>query len=113
MWYIKILIIPLYLASSQIFHFPVANGILTGHSVTRECPQKQLYAQSAPVLIAQNNRANASGQEQSDRSSEDKESEIKQENNEPEENRENHPQKDFVPSEQIEAEKAVDFPTDI
>jgi hypothetical protein len=65
------------------------------------------------LAIVQKNQTTIPDQQQPKPSQQDKNSEGKQKTTPPEQREKKVPVKDFVPSEKIKADKAVDFPADI
>jgi len=106
MWYEIIILIPIYLLSLPLAHTQVVND-MKGHAMTI------LYAQSDSMPTVKNNGAKNPGTKESNRSRKQEKSKAKNGSTPPETIEKSAPLKDFVPSEKIEADKAVDFPADI
>jgi len=106
MWYEIIILIPIYLLSLPLVHAQVVNDT-KGHAMTI------LYAQSGPMPTVKNNGTKNPGTKESNRSRKQEKSKAKNGSTPPEPIEKSAPLKDFVPSEKIEADKAVDFPADI
>lgn len=113
MWYEIIILIPIYyLLSLPLAHAQAVNG-MKEHGMQRKTAHNVLYAQSRPMLTANNNGTKIHETEESNRSRKQEKSKAKNESAPPEQIEKSAPLKDFVPSEKIEADKAVDFPADI
>ena len=112
MWSEIIILIPIYLLSLPLAHAQVMND-MKGHGIKREIAYNVLYAQSALMPTVKNNGTKISETKESDRSRKQENSKAKNESTPPETIEKSAPLKDFVPSEKIEADKAVDFPADI
>lgn len=106
MWYEIIILIPIYLLSLPLAYAQAVND-MKGHGM------KILYAQSGSMPTVKNNGTKIPETKESDRSRKQENSKAKNESTPPETIEKSAPLKDFVPSEKIEADKAVDFPADI
>lgn len=106
MWYEIIILIPIYLLSLPLAHAQVVND-MKGHGMTI------LYAQSDSMPTVKNNGTKNPETKESNRSMKQENSKAKNGSTSPEPIEKSAPLKDFVPSEKIEADKAVDFPADI
>ena len=82
-------------------------------SLPGEHVQKHTDLQSVPVLIALKNQEDVTGKQKSGRSEKSTTETGKKKNTSPKQNKKKGTSKDFVPSEKIKADKAVDFPADI
>ena len=106
LWYEIIILIPIYLLSLPLAYAQAVND-MKGHGM------KILYAQSGSMPTVKNNGTKIPETKESDRAMEQENSKATNESTLPETIEKSAPLKDFVPSEKIEADKAVDFPADI
>ena len=111
MWYEIIILISVYLLSLPLAHAQVTND-MKGHGIKRESAHNVL-AQSASKPTAKNNETKIPEAKEFNHSVEQSKSKAKNGSTPPEPIEKSAPLKDFVPSEKIEADKAVDFPADI
>jgi len=85
-----------------------------GHSSARGVCFILPDAPQRPVLLAQADRtASPAAKESKPESKDGKSEETRQQGEPPQQKEKKPPPKDFVPSEKIDADKAVDFPADI
>jgi len=89
---------------------PLGNG---EYALQREQVHQHAQVQPAPVLIVLEGPAGTSEKKKSGRSEETSTTAEKEKTTTPQQGEKNGPLKDFVPSEKIDADKAVDFPADI
>jgi hypothetical protein len=109
-WFTATAILYLTMVSLPLLPFqPLQEGV-KGSSL-----QTYSWSSDQPVWlsIAQNNQKTIPDWKQSETSRQDKNSEGKQKTTSPQQREKKVPLKDFVPSEKIKADKAVDFPADI
>lgn len=109
-WLTATAILFLTMVSLPLLPFePLQEGVkgssLQTHSWSSDQPER--------LSIAQNNQKTIPDRKQSDTPRQDKNSEGKQKTTSPQQREKKVPLKDFVPSEKIKADKAVDFPADI
>ena len=83
------------------------------YALQREQVHRHTHVQPAPVLIVLEGPAGTTEKQQSGQSKKNATTTGKQKTTAPEQREKNVPVKDFVPSEKIRADKAVDFPADI
>jgi len=112
MWYETIILIPIFLLSLTLANAQVVND-MKGHGMERETAHNVLYAQTGSMPTEKNNGTKIPETKESNRSRKQESSKAKNESTLPEPIEKSAPLKDFVPSEKIEADKAVDFPADI
>jgi hypothetical protein len=79
----------------------------------REQVHQHTHVQPAPVLIVLEGPPDTTEKQKSGRSEKNATTTEKQKTTVPEQREKNVPVKDFVPTEKIRADKAVDFPADI
>lgn len=84
-----------------------------GYALQREQVHQHTYVQPAPVLIVLEGPAATTEKQKSGGSEKNATTTEKQKTPAPEQREKKVPAKDFVPSEKIDADKAVDFPADI
>lgn len=89
---------------------PLGNGEYALH---REQVHQHGQVQPAPLLIVLEGPAGTREKKKSGRSEETSTTTEKQKTTTPQQAEKKSPLKDFVPSEKIDADKAVDFPADI
>jgi len=83
------------------------------YALQREQVHKHTYLKPDPVLIVLKDPAGTTEKQQSGRSEKNTTTTVKQKTTSPEQRKKKVPAKNFVPSEKIKADKAVDFPADI
>jgi len=112
MWYKTLILISAFLVDIFSAHCPVVEE-MKGRGIIREAANHVLYAQPVAEPSAKDDEAKKSEKEDRDPSTERKNSNTKHKRTSPESIKKSGPLKDFVPSEKIEADQAVDFPADI
>ena len=112
MWYKTLILISIFLVNIPQAHYLVAKEI-KDIRFTMEPLDNVLYAQPAAVPSAENEGGTLSATGEADPSMERKEPNADHTKTPREPSKKSPPLKDFVPSEEIEADKAVDFPADI
>ena len=112
MLYEIIILIPICLLSLPLVHTQGVND-MKGHGMREETVHHVMVAQSGSMSTVKNNGRKIPETKESDRSTEHKNSKAKDESTPSKPIKKSVPLKEFVPSEKIEADKAVDFPADI
>jgi hypothetical protein len=82
-------------------------------ALQREQVHQHTKVQPAPVVIVLENQTGTAEKQQSGRPEKSSTTTGKQKTTSPEQGEKKVPVKDFVPTEKIDADKAVDFPADI
>jgi hypothetical protein len=109
-WSTTTAILFLTLANLPLLPFQPVQEAVKGNSL----PVNRLsFDQPLWLAIVQKNQTTISDQQQPKPSQQDKNAEGKQKTTSPQQREKKVPVKDFVPSEKIKADKAVDFPADI
>ena len=93
--------------------FQVSSLESRGYALQREQVHQHRCVQPAPVLIVLEGPAGTTEKQKSGRSEKSSTTTGKQKTTSPQQSEKKAPVKDFVPSEKINADKAVDFPADI
>ncbi len=112
MWYKTLILIPVFLLNISPAHYLVVEE-MKGHGIIGEAVNDVLYAQSVAGPPEKNDGAKNPEKEEPDFSAEQKDSSAINKRTPPESIKKGATLKDFVPSEEIEADHAVDFPVDI
>ena len=114
MWYITAIVVFIYLISLPNAYCQITNDLVEDdHTKNKQHVQRRLYAQSETILNTQNDETITSKPEELDSSSKNEKYKTAEERSSTKESKEPPPLKNFVPSEQIEVGKTVDFPVDI
>jgi hypothetical protein len=112
MWPKTLILVVICLLNLFPGHYLAMRGT-KGHRSTGESLNHVLYAQAEAAAPAKNDGARLPETAEPDPEMERKEPNANHTRTQPEPGKKSPPLKDFVPSEEIEADKAVDFPTDI
>lgn len=108
-----IILIPVFWFNLTLSHTQLVKEVKV-YGVKRKMPRRVLVAQSGSMTNEKNNREAVSEAGQSeDRAVKQKNSKADSKRTPSETDEKKAPLKEFVPSEKIEADKAVDFPADI
>lgn len=107
-----IILISVYLLSLPLAHTRVVNDT-KGHDTKRETPHHVLVAQTDSMPALKDNGTQIPETIESDHSMKQENSKATNESTSSQPVEKSVPLKEFVPSEKIEADKAVDFPADI
>ena len=102
----------------QLLLLPLNDPLTTSvenraHNLQGETFYKPISVQSAPVLLALQDPKSTGEKQQSDQSQKETTETKKKKYTSPQQEGKKQSSKDFVPSEKIKADKAVDFPADI
>lgn len=104
---------PLILNCCWVFLFPLAPLGSSGNTVPGGWLHQKTPFHPAPVLLALKDPAGSSQKEEPGSPAGNTTTTVKQQPGAPERGEKKVPRQNFVPSEKIKADKAVDFPADI
>ena len=111
--YITLVILNCYLMLPPPTVFQMSPLGNRGYALQGKQVHQHTYVQPAPVLIVLEDPAGTSEKQKSGRAEKSSTTTEKQQTTAPQQGEKKVPVKDFVPSEKIDADKAVDFPADI
>jgi hypothetical protein len=113
MWYKKAVIVGACVVCTLEVHLKMVNHAVRVHSGTQKVMHQVGYVQLASTAVAQERNAGTSPPKKSERTAEEKKSEKTQKTTPAQPKKKSAPAKDFMPTEKIRTDNAVDFPVDI
>ena len=113
MWYKKAVIVGACVVCTLVAYPKKVNHAVRAHSGTHKLMHEARYVQLVSTAVAQERNAGTYPSEKSERAAEEKKSEKAQKTTPAQPKKKSAPPKDFVPTEKIRTDSAVDFPVDI
>jgi hypothetical protein len=113
MWYKKAVFVGACVVCTLVAHPKMVNHAVREHSGTQKVMHQAGYVQLVSTAVAQERNAGTSPPKKSERAAEEKKSEKMQKTTPAQPKKKSAPAKDFVPTEKIRTDNAVDFPVDI
>lgn len=113
MWYKTVVIVGACVVCTLAAHPMIVNYAVRTHCGMDTVMHQAGYVQLVSTAIAQERNADTSPPKKSERAAEEKKSEKTQKTTQAQPKKKSAPAKDFVPTEKIRTDNAVDFPADI
>jgi len=113
MWHKKVMIVGACVVYTLVAHPKIVNHTVRAHRGMHKVMHQAGYVQLVSTAVAQERNAGPSPPKKSERAAEEKKSEKMRKTTPTQPKKKSAPAKDFVPTEKIRTDNAVDFPVDI
>ena len=113
MWYRNAVIVGACVVSTVLVHFQIVNDVVKVRSGKENVIHHVWHAHHVSTAIAQEKETGTSPPKKSESATEEKKTQKMQKDTPAQPKKKTTPLDDFVPSEKIDADNAVDFPVDI